>query len=139
MMIAIEKKKILVPKELQGELVEVVYSSQIAKAQRATETNNFIRVMEIVGPIAQIQPQILDNVNGDMLLRHTAKIFGVPEIILNTEDVVQSTRQARAQEVQKQKDMMKEQHETEVAEKLGKTYSTVSSSQQEVPEEEIED
>ena len=43
--------------------LKVDYVSPIAKAQKTTQLFTFTRLMETIGPLAQVKPEILDNLN----------------------------------------------------------------------------
>lgn len=80
--------------------IKIVYTSQIAKAQRTGEANTLTKVMQATGLLLEAQPDVLDNINGDEVLRHNAKIFGLPETMLNSKKQVEGTRKARAEQQQ---------------------------------------
>jgi hypothetical protein len=80
----------------RGDL-NIVYTSQIARAQRTAEANTLIKVLQATGPMIQVQPDIMDNLNGDQILRFNANIFGLPhEMLLSTQEV-QKLRSQRQQ------------------------------------------
>jgi len=111
------------PEAIKSGDLEVTYVSQISKAQRASEADTFTRVVQSIAPIIEAQPQIFDNIDGDQVLRHHAKIFGLPEEMLRTEDDVQEARGAQAQQ---QVDMMQAQQDNVMAD----TAQKISNSQQ---------
>jgi len=80
--------------------IKIVYTSQIAKAQRTGEANTLTKVLQATGLLLEAQPDVLDNINGDEVLRHNAKIFGLPETMLNSKKQVEGTRKARAEQQQ---------------------------------------
>lgn len=86
------------PKELEGKGdLKIVYTSQIAKAQRTGEANTLLKVLQACGPMLEAQPDMLDNINGDGVFRYNANIFGLPHEMMNDPKAVGKTRQARAQ------------------------------------------
>ena len=88
--------------------IKIVYTSQIAKAQRTGEANTLTKVMQATGILLEAQPDVLDNIDGDAVLRHNAKIFGLPEEMLKSKKDVEGTRKARAEQ---QEAMMKAQQD----------------------------
>jgi len=100
--------------------LKIIYTSQIAKAQRTGEANVLLKVLQASEPIIGAQPDVMDNINGDAVLKHNAQIFGLPEEMLNAPEAVQQTRQQRAKQ---QQEMMKAQQanvEADTAQKQAK-------------------
>jgi hypothetical protein len=103
-----------IPPALADTELQVHYSSQIAKAQKTAEADSFLRVMNILGPLSQLQPEIIDNLNGDQALRFLAKAYGLPEQMLRPmEDVVETREQRQqAQQQAQQQEQMAAQAQT---------------------------
>lgn len=107
------------PELLQGRVVDVRYTSPIAKTQRLAEGNAILRTVQAVAPFVQADPTILDNINGDAILRALADIYGFPQEGFKTKREVAQQRQARAQQqqmavAQQQQMMQTEKTATEV-------------------------
>jgi hypothetical protein len=110
------------PEVLSGKDLQVRYSSQIAKAQRLSDSQNLQRALEIVFPLAQAKPDVLDNFNFDQIARDTMKVFGNPQTWLVNEDELNDQRQAAAEaeaQAQAQEQAMME------AEMVGKAGPTL--------------
>ena len=86
-----------IPQALKGKDLEIRYVSQISKAQRSGEADTFTRVIQSVAPILEMQPQMLENINGDAVLRYHADVFGLPEEMLRSKKEVEQSRQKAAQ------------------------------------------
>jgi len=106
------------PPALSEAVLQVQYSSQIAKAQRSADAQSFMRVFNIVGPLMQAKPEMLDNLNGDQLLRYVSRAYGLPEEVLNPLDQVVGERQARQQQMMMAQQAEQEQHQAEVVRKV---------------------
>ena len=106
-----------VPEVLQEQNIQVQYSSKIAKAQRSADADVLVRVMNVIGPMLQLQPEIIDNVNGDLLLRYVAKAYGLPEQVLRPFDDVVQDRVERQQQQQEMAAMQQAQQMADVANK----------------------
>jgi hypothetical protein len=98
--------------------LEINYTSQIAKAQKESELDAFPKFLGVMGPIIQMKPEIMDNMNQDEFFRHNWSTVGLPEKSLYDESAVRRSREARAQDMQKQQQMMQEQHDAEVSSKV---------------------
>lgn len=85
------------PELLNGVNLDIKFVSQIAKAQRATEAENFSRALSVVAPIIEIQPEITDLINGDEVVKFASSIFSLPAKLLRGNEEVQAIREGRAQ------------------------------------------
>jgi len=90
-------------------LVKVQYSSQIAKAQRVSQTNDLNRAFGMILPVLQMEPQLMDVLDGEAFIRVVANIFGIPAEIVNDPRKVEQIRKMReamaAQQAQNQQEM----------------------------------
>lgn len=94
-----------VPRELQGEEVDVMYNGPLARAQRMNEMVAVQRWLESVGQIAQFAPAALDNVNTDYIVKMNAESLGVPVQAVRAQDEIDQIRNNRAQQMQQQQMM----------------------------------
>ena len=106
------------PDALKGKNLDIRYTSQIAKAQRAAEADTFTRVVQSIAPIIEMQPQIFDNINGDEVLRVHAEIFGLPEEMLRDREEVQQSRAAQAEQQQAAMQAEQENMEADTLQKV---------------------
>lgn len=103
------------PAIMAGRDLEVMYTSQIAKAQRTADSDDLARVFGLISPLAESKPELLDNLNGDAITRDTFDKFGLPAEYLNTEADVQALRQQRVQAQQQQAELEEANAAVEVA------------------------
>ena len=75
--------------------LRVKFISPIARAQRAIEAQNFTRVLQNVAPIIELQPEIMDNIDGDAVLKKNMEIFGADFSLLRSSNDVKKMRQQR--------------------------------------------
>jgi len=106
-----------IPEQLQGLDLEVRYSSMIARAQRSGEAENLNRVMGIMGPLAQFDPSVFDNVNSDAVLKYVGNIYNVPQEVFRDDKEVEQIREQRAQQ---QAEMQAQQKQLTDAETIQK-------------------
>lgn len=85
------------PEILKGRDIKIRYVSQIAKAQRASETESIGRVIGTVAPLIQANPELMDNFEGDVILRDVGNIYGLPAKYFKKESEVGQARKARAE------------------------------------------
>ena len=100
--------------------LQIVYTSQIAKAQRTAEANTLMKVLQASAPVIEAQPEVMDNIDGDNVLRYNANIFGLPAEMLRAEKEVQGTRQQRAEAQQQAMAAQQENLEADTAQKMAK-------------------
>ena len=104
-----------VPEILQDRNLQVQYSSKIAKAQKSADADTLIKVMNVIGPMIQLQPEIMDNVNGDQAIRYVSKAYGLPEQMLRPFDDVVQDRVERQEQQQQMQQMAEAQQVAEMA------------------------
>lgn len=89
-----------VPEALVDSEYDIVYVSPLAKAQRSAQARDIQTFLGVVGQMAQMAPEALDNVDPDDVVKKLSRLYGVdPSIIRNGEDV-EEIRAMRAQQQQ---------------------------------------
>ena len=83
--------------EAEGEY-EVEYVSPLTRAMKAEQGVGILRTLEMVQPIAAIDPGVMDNFNTDEIVRILADGNGVPQSILKDEKMKAQQREGRAQQ-----------------------------------------
>jgi len=108
-----------IPKELQGKEFQVQYTSLIAQAQRAAQASKINRFIGIVAPIIEIQPQVVDVLDGDAILRETAEQVGLDPKFLKSKKEVENIRNLRAQAQQQQAQQESQLTDSQIAKNTG--------------------
>jgi hypothetical protein len=85
------------PAALAGQALQVVYVSPIARAQRQTEAQGLLKLLEFSGPLAAVAPDVADNIDGDAALRHLWELFSAPQSVLRAPRKVAERRAQRQQ------------------------------------------
>lgn len=93
------------PEELDDVDPQIVYSSQIARAQKMTEANNLDQFLGILAGIVQIDPSIYDLIDPEQYARLSASFRNVPEDVFRDPDAVEQIRQNRAENQQDQRQL----------------------------------
>ncbi len=102
------------PEAIQGREIQVEFVSQIAKAQKTADADDLVRVFNLIAPLAQSKPQMLDNFNGDVITRDTVQKFGLNAKYLLDEDDVAQIRTSRQQQAQEQQQLEQAQQVTDI-------------------------
>lgn len=97
-----------VPKELEGQDLNVEFVSVLAQAQRAVGTSSVDRLLGTIGAVAQFKPDVVDKIDTDKLVDKYADMLGVdPNMIVASEDVaiIRSDRAKQQAAMQKAETM----------------------------------
>lgn len=103
------------PPQLQGQKVDVRYSSVIARSQRAAEAQSILRTFELAAPFLQLDPQAAINFNADKAVRFVSSIFNAPHEIYRQEDEVEELRAAQAEAQAQAQAAMQEAQDNQAA------------------------
>lgn len=93
------------PDEAVGAKISVEFISLLAQAQRAIGVAAIERTIGFAGTLAQMQQGVLDNLDGDVLLREFADQIGFPASGFRSPEAVEAQRDAAAQQAQQQQMM----------------------------------
>lgn len=83
------------PQALEGQMLTVEYTSPLAMAQKQMESGNLMEVINILSPIIQAQPELLDRLNGDQVMKDTFSDYALPTDWLRGDDDVAEIRSSR--------------------------------------------
>jgi hypothetical protein len=90
------------PAALQGQPLKVEYISIMHQAQKMAGIASVERFAGFVGQIAQVNPEVLDYVDDEELIRAHADAMGIPPKILRTPEAVAAIKDARQKAQQQQ-------------------------------------
>jgi hypothetical protein len=79
---------------------DVEYVSIAAAAQKALGLTNVRAFLELVAQANGIDPQVLDNVDADVLVQEASRILGINPKIVKSMEVVKALRSGRARQEQ---------------------------------------
>lgn len=84
------------PQDVEGRTLRIDYVSPVARAQKTQQLFNFTRLLESIVPLANVKPDVFDNIDADGTVRWAAKLLDVPTATLTKEDDVKASREDRA-------------------------------------------
>lgn len=98
------KKKLFkpAPESLAQRDIDIEYVSPLAKAQRASDVQSLLRMVELSQPLAQIDPAVMDYIDMDGLAKHLIKVLSIPAVAIRGDEEVEALRQQRAEQQQAQ-------------------------------------
>ena len=106
------------PVELKDEKFKIVFDSPFDRAQRAEEVTAILRTYENILPIADRNPDVLDNINDDKAVKSIMLNGGAPAEITNNEQEVRRIRQQKAESRQQQEQIEQQQSASETVKNL---------------------
>ena len=107
------------PESLKGRDLQVRFISQVAKAQKASAADTLPRVIQSISPIVQAQPEVMDNFDGDNIVREHAEIFGLSETQLKDPEDIKDEREERQARQKQQQAAQQAKEQSETAKNLG--------------------
>ena len=90
------------PPEIAGAPIQVDYISILAEAQRAAATGAIERLWQFAGSMAAVQPQIIDNLDGDETIDIYGDLLNVNPKIIHDVKTVAAIRAARDEQLKQQ-------------------------------------
>ena len=90
------------PASLQGIPLDIEFVSMLALAQKAAATGGMERLVQIVGNMVAVYPDVKYNINADAFVREYNELLGNPQKILNGPQEVAAIKQQAQQEAQQQ-------------------------------------
>ena len=107
------------PEDLQGQQLNVEFISILAQAQKAISTNSVDRMFSVLGNLAGMKPDIVDNVDLDFWPQWYADALGVDPRFIVSGKKVAVIREQRAQAEQRAAAMEQLQGATQAAKNMG--------------------
>jgi hypothetical protein len=101
---------------------KIEYEGPLAKAQRAGEIEALVKTMQVLSPLADMNPQIMDNFDFDEIAQVVALINGVPKKIMRGKEGptgIKSMRLAREKAALERQTMEQAASAAEIAGKAG--------------------
>lgn len=120
----------LIPAQLQGRMIDVRYSSMVAKSQRLAEGQSVLRTFEAAAPFIQLDPSSADVIDSEKAIRILAEVYGLPQEIIRTKREILQIRESRAEAQQAQMQMQQQMVEAEQMQKMADTQATLAKTNQ---------
>ena len=90
-------------------------------------------MIEMIQPIASMDPAALDHIDIDGLAKHVIKVLGIPATVIRSDIQVASLREQRAQQQQQQAEMQQAAMAAEAAGKAAPALEAVNDMQPAAP------
>ena len=115
--------------------VEIEYVSPLAKAQKQSEVQGIVRMIEMMQPLAGIDPSVLDHLDTDGLAKHVIKVLGMPASVVRGEREIDDIRENRQQQQQQQQQMEQMAQMAQAAGQAAPALDAVGGAMEEPPAE----
>ena len=99
--------------------IKIEYLSPIAQAQKAILSENITRAIVATQPIMGAQPEVMDILDGEKILRKNLEYFNVSPDVIRSEREIRQIRAARQQAMQQSANNSQALNEAEVINKIG--------------------
>ena len=103
------------PDFMLNQKLEIEYVSPLAKAQRQGDIQSMTRLLELMTPLSQLDPGIMDYVDSDGISKHLIKILGVPATAVRGDREVAMMRAQRQEQQAEQAEQMQLMQTAEAA------------------------
>lgn len=88
--------------KIHGANIQVIFNNQLAQAQRIQDVTTIHQWIQSVGALAQINPEVADNVDADQTAEFIAITLGVPHEAVRDRKEVAQVRAERAEQLKQQ-------------------------------------
>jgi len=102
------------PDVLQGLPYEIEYISPLARSQKLDQMKSINNFLMLVQQMAQVQPDVLDNVDSDQIVGDIQDLYGVNPKFIRGEEAVAQIRLQRAEQIAQQQKMAQLQQGVEI-------------------------
>ena len=108
------------PASLAGRNVKSKFNSPLDRMRRAGEMIGIQRTLEVVAPLAGVDPGVMDNIDTDEIVKLAQEINGAPKKMLRKPEDVAAIRDQRGQQQMAQQALMAAQQAGQAADSLTK-------------------
>jgi hypothetical protein len=116
-----------IPAALSGVNLRIQFTSQLAKAQKASELDNIVRIMQLIQPMIALDPSVADNFNGDEYVRFIMRASDGPQEVLHDEKDVSQIRKAKIDAAQAAREQQNQLGRAEIANKVAPLIAATQS------------
>lgn len=93
------------PESLKGIPLDIEFVSMLALAQKGAATGGIERLMQLVGSMYAVYPEVKDNIDPDSVVLEYNDLLGNPQKVLRGPEQVAQIRQQQAKQAQQQQQM----------------------------------
>jgi len=105
---------------------KIEYMSPISRALKMSQLTGVTRMIDVLAPLAQIKPQMLDKINEDELVDFAAGNMEVPLKLMRTDKQVGELRQQRAEQEAKMQEQAMANAQADTIQKGAKAVESIA-------------
>jgi hypothetical protein len=109
------------PPEFQGQMLNIEFVSMLAQAQQAKQAAGIERLYQLIGGLAGVNPNVMDNVDDDYAVDEYSHLLGNNPRLIRMPQAVMQLRQQRAQQQQQMQQAAIAQQLSQGAKNLSQT------------------
>jgi hypothetical protein len=113
----------------RGMDISVQYEGPLARAQRSNDSQAISRLLSFLAPMAQLNPEVLDNLDFDKMVRVLAAQTGVPSDVIKDATDVKRVRKIRAAQQEQMAQAQMGEHGAKAAQSLADAAATIGDSE----------
>jgi hypothetical protein len=110
-----------IPEELQGRDIKIEIISSLTKAQELSVVAPIEQLMVMVGNMSQFWPEALNKFNAYEAIDELKRVFGIPDGIVNSDEVVAEIEALQAQQLEEEQQAIQTQEAIAGAKELSQT------------------
>jgi len=108
-----------IPQVLEGKDIRVKFVGPVARAQRLNEIAAIERWVGSILPMAEFNPEVLDNIDFDKIAEESGVLYGIPDRLRRSESEKETIRQKRQEQQAQQQAIEQGLQVTEGVKNLG--------------------
>lgn len=109
------------PEEVKGLQIKWRYISPVQQVRAQLDAAGFARTLEIIAPLAEQKPHMLDNFDEDEIARDAPEYAGMPQRWIRPQEAVDEIRQQRAQAQQEEQQLAVAREAASAAKDIGQS------------------
>lgn len=86
------------PESMAGENIGAAFTSPLDRARKGREVEGTMNLLNVLSPIAQVDPTVVDNLDAEKMVRGLADRMGVPVAFIRNTEAVKAIQQQRAEQ-----------------------------------------
>lgn len=106
------------PEELEGEELDIEYLGVLSQAQKSISVNPIERLVAMVTPLVEVQPDVLDKIDFDQAIDEAGHSLSIPAKVIRSDEEVAQIRGERAQAMKAQQAMQMAEQGSKAAKNL---------------------
>lgn len=105
---------------------EIMFVNSLARSQQLSELRNVQQFIQETGGLAQLKPEVLDNLDEDAILNYNAEIRDIPTNMVRSKEDVKALRDQRQKQQEQQQMMASAEQGSKAIKNIGQAHQAAS-------------